>query len=200
MLNATPLTAAVTWLPGAASSSPDATVLAKLLADASANLDYNRDVVKVCIRRAVDLLRSRSIGERLPAGSPLGTSPLPRLQSPVVIRRGGLASWQVKKVAAYIEEHIGSNILVPELARTAGLSTGHFFRSFRESFGETPHAYIAGKRIQRGKQLMLSTRASLCQIALECGLSDQSHFTRVFRRKVGMNPGLWRRQFAADPN
>jgi AraC family transcriptional regulator len=112
--------------------------------------------------------------------------------------RGGLAPRQVRRVAEYIEEHIGSNIRVPELARIVGLSTGDFFRAFRESFGETPQAYIATKRVQRGKQLMLSTRASLCQIALDCGMSDQPHFTRVFRRIVGVNPGRWRRQFADE--
>jgi transcriptional regulator GlxA family with amidase domain len=185
MLNATPSTAAVTSISQATAYSADVTVLSKLLMDASANLDNDRGISKACIQRAVDLLRSHFIAQCPPAGSP-------------AVIRGGLAPWQAKRVAAYIEEHIGSNIRVPELARMVGLSTGHFFRTFRESFGETPQRYLARKRVQRGQQLMLSTRESLCQIALDCGMADQPHFTRVFRRVVGMNPGRWRRQFAAE--
>jgi AraC-like DNA-binding protein len=74
---------------------------------------------------------------------------------------------------------------------------GHFFRAFRESFGEPPFAHIARQRIQRAQSLMLSSRASLSQIAFDCGMCDQAHFTRVFRRVVGINPGVWRRQSAS---
>ncbi|HWX37185.1 MAG TPA: helix-turn-helix transcriptional regulator, partial [Steroidobacteraceae bacterium] len=90
---------------------------------------------------------------------------------------------------------------VGDLARIARLSLGHFFRAYRESFGEPPLAHIARLRIQRAQSLMVRSEASLSQIALDCGMHDQSHFTRVFRRIVGTNPGIWRRQFsAADVN
>ena len=76
------------------------------------------------------------------------------------------------------------------------LSTGHFFRAFRKSFGEAPLAYVARRRIQRSQELMLGSRATLAQIALDCGMFDQPHFTRVFRRIVGLNPSVWRHEFS----
>src|SRR4029077_492387 len=93
--------------------------------------------------------------------------------------------------------NLGCTIRVSDLARVARLSVGHFFRVFRESFGEAPLAYIATRRIQRSQSLMLRSEMPLSQIALDCGMHDQSHFTRVFRHFVGINPGVWRRQFSA---
>ena len=109
--------------------------------------------------------------------------------------RGGLAPWQAKRVAGYIETNINSNLRVAELARSVQLSAAHFCRKFRQSFGETPHAYITRQRMHRAQLIMLSSRQPLSQIALDCGMFDQAHFTRVFRRLVGINPSLWRRQF-----
>ena len=74
-----------------------------------------------------------------------------------------------------------------------------FFRAFRQTFGETPLAYIMERRIRRAQDLMLTSRVPLSQVALECGMCDQAHFCRVFRRIVGINPNAWRRQFLVDP-
>jgi AraC family transcriptional regulator len=156
--------------------------LPKLLSVAAATLDCDRATAKACLQRAVELLSVT--GERSPA--------------PATVRmRGGLAPWQEKILAAYIADNLGSTIRVSDLARIARLSVGHFFRAFRESFGEPPLAHVARRRSQRAQSLMLSSQASLSQIGLDCGMHDQSHFTRVFRRFVGINPGVWRRQFSA---
>ena len=79
------------------------------------------------------------------------------------------------------------------------LSTSHFFRAFRQTFGESPHAYIMQRRIRRAQELMLTSRLPLSQVALECGMCDQAHFSRAFRRIVGTNPNAWRRQFLVGP-
>lgn len=110
--------------------------------------------------------------------------------------RGGLALWQKQRLAEYVAANLGSCIRPPDLARVAGLSTGHFFRAFLESFGEPPLAYVRRQRMRRCQDLMLSSRASLSAIALDCGMCDQSHLTRVFCRIVGVNPGVWTRRFA----
>jgi methylphosphotriester-DNA--protein-cysteine methyltransferase len=57
-------------------------------------------------------------------------------------------------------------------------------------------AYVAARRIEQAKRLMLATRDPLSHIALACGFSDQPHFNKLFRRRVGMSPGIWRRRFA----
>ena len=156
-------------------------MVSKLLAAATATLDTDRDAAKACIQRAADLVRKSCIRE----GKEVRGS---------FAARGGLALWQKRRVAAYIAANLSSCIRAANLAHAAGLSTGHFFRAFRESFGEPPLAYVTKQRIRRCQELLLSSRASLSEIALDCGMCDQPHLTRVFRRFVGVNPGAWRRQ------
>ena len=113
--------------------------------------------------------------------------------------RGGLAGWQAKRVAAYIDEHIGTPFKAGDLATLVQLSTAHFFRAFKASFGTTPAAYVMRQRIRFAQDLMVSTGYPLSRVALECGMCDQSHLCRAFRRLVGNTPTQWRRQFAPDP-
>ena len=79
-----------------------------------------------------------------------------------------------------------------DLAAIARLSTGHFCRSFTRSFGTAPFAYVAARRLARAQELMLQTDEPLSQIALACGLCDQSHLTRGFREFSGVTPGEYR--------
>jgi AraC family transcriptional regulator len=162
----------------------DGEILSKLIATASASLDSDRATAKDCIQRAAALLQVFR-KERLPA------------QSALPFVRGGLASWQQKRVAVYVEANIGANIRATDLAHVARLSNSHFSRAFRKSFGEGPMAYVLKQRIRRSQELMRESKASLCEISLACGMCDQPHFTRVFHRVVGVSPGLWRRQFAS---
>ncbi len=94
--------------------------------------------------------------------------------------------------------HLGARIRTTDLAEVAQLSASHFTRAFKETFGETPIGYVSRRRMLYAQDLMLKSGERLSQIALTCGHCDQSHFTRVFRRKVGMSPRAWRRQFAAS--
>ncbi len=107
--------------------------------------------------------------------------------------RGGLAPWQVRRVATYIDGNLAASIQCEHLARVTRLSVSHFMRAFRESFGAPPHTYLMRRRMERAQGLMLTTDMPLGQIALDCGLADQSHMTRLFRRLVGESPAAWRR-------
>ena len=161
----------------------DIDALSKLLSAASASVDSDTAAAKACIERAEELLHGcRSRTHRLIKDRPAA--------------RGGLAPWRKTRITAYVDANLHSQIRASELARIVRLSTGHFFRAFRGSFGEAPLAYIARQRIRRSQELMLSSRGTLAQIAVDCGMFDQPHFTRVFRRIVGLNPSVWRRQFA----
>ena len=106
---------------------------------------------------------------------------------------GGLAPWQVRRVATYMDVNLANSIRCKDLARVTRLSVSHFMRAFRESFGAPAHAYLMRRRMERAKGLMLMTDTALGQIALDCGLADQSHLTRLFRRLVGESPAAWRR-------
>ncbi len=107
--------------------------------------------------------------------------------------RGGLARWQLRRVVEFIESNLRTTIRMGDLASRTGLSTSYFFHAFRSSVGESPYAYLVRRRIERAQELMRKTDAPLCEIALECGLADQPHLTRLFRRLVGTSPAAWRR-------
>jgi AraC family transcriptional regulator len=125
------------------------------------------------------------------------TNPAPRATVPVaavgMAPRGGLAPWQIRRVTEYIEEHLASSIRLQDLAGIARLSHSHFCRAFKESLGHPAHAYVMRRRVQRAQGLMLTTPESLSQIAALCGMADQAHFCKLFRRLVGESPNAWRR-------
>jgi len=64
---------------------------------------------------------------------------------------------------------------------------------FKSAFGVPPHTYVLRRRIEVAQGLMLTTCEPLSSIALACGMSDQSHFTKTFYRIVGETPNSWRR-------
>jgi len=107
--------------------------------------------------------------------------------------RQGLAPWQVRRVLAHIDANLDKPIRNKELADIARRSEFHFNVAFRNSVGDSPHEYIIHRRMERAQGLMLSTDAPLSEIAFECGLADQAHLTRLFRRVVGETPAAWRR-------
>jgi len=107
--------------------------------------------------------------------------------------RGGLAPWQIRCVTTHIEGHLSDSIRCEDLSNLVNLSLSHFMRAFRDSFGCPPHAYLMKRRMERAQGLMLTTDTALGAIALECGLADQSHLSRLFQRFVGESPAAWRR-------
>jgi len=161
-----------------------AATLLELLTVAQSKVEVDRQAVQACLFRATALLTAS-----------LERAIRPKAESAF---RGGLPHWQAKRLVTYIEENLEQPIRSPDLIALTGLSTGHFFRAFKETFGQAPFAYIARLRIERAQQMMLTTNRSLCQIALDCGMCDQSHLTRMFRQLVGMTPGEWRRIYACE--
>ncbi|WP_380784726.1 helix-turn-helix transcriptional regulator [Sphingomonas sp. R86521] len=158
---------------------------ASLLADATAALDH-------------DLEQARRYLKQL-AGLPMfqpETNRKAESAMPVVVDepiRGGLATWQVRRIAAYVETNIEATITVRDLAGITGISCGHLCRAFKVTTKETLHTYITRRRIECAQTLMLTTTDTLSQIAYACGLTDQAHLTRLFRRFVDQTPLSWRR-------
>lgn len=94
----------------------------------------------------------------------------------------------VQRAREYIDEHFHRTISLADLSRLTGLSAFHLHRVFSRQTGMPPHAYQTQLRINRAKQLLRQLR-SLSEVALMTGFADQSHFTRHFRRLVGVTPG-----------
>ena len=107
--------------------------------------------------------------------------------------RGGLAGWQKREVAQYIEEHLAEDVSLPELAAVARLSPYHFARAFKQSFGLPPHRYLTGRRVEKAKSLLAKPAASVTQIGLDLGFSEVSSFTTAFRKHAGITPTKYRR-------
>lgn len=107
--------------------------------------------------------------------------------------RGGLTGWQERRAKEYLSANLGSKGSLKEIAAQCGLSIGHFSRSFKETIGIAPHQWLIQRRIEVAKTFLVVPALSLAEVALKCGFADQSHFTRVFTRIVGISPGAWRR-------
>jgi AraC family transcriptional regulator len=98
-----------------------------------------------------------------------------------------------KAVMEYIEEHLDAELALDHLAALAHLSPYHFARLFKNSTGLPPHQYVIARRVERAKGLLRNRdRFALADIALEVGFSSQSHFTRHFKRLVGVTPRRFR--------
>lgn len=110
-----------------------------------------------------------------------------------VRRSGGLASWQARRANALLVEKLAESVKLAELAAACELSVCQFTRAFRASTGMSPHARLLYLKVERAKSLLTCTSLRLAAIAVECGFADQSHFTRVFERVVGLTPRVWRR-------
>ena len=158
-------------------------LLKKLLEAATAASDTDREQARGTLENALALLT---------AGRDFSDAPQRYLPS------GGLAPWQARHVTAYIRDNIGAALKASEISRLARLSHSHFSRAFKVSFHETLSSYIMRQRISLAQDKMLTTDHALSRIALECGLCDQAHFSRMFRRIVGLTPSAWRRLFASD--
>lgn len=84
---------------------------------------------------------------------------------------------------------------VDDLARAAGLSRAHFSREFRRTFGESPHAYLLTRRLERAAALLRTTDRSVADICLSVGLHSVGSFTTSFGRAFGRSPTAYRSAF-----
>jgi AraC-like DNA-binding protein len=84
---------------------------------------------------------------------------------------------------------------VNDLARAAGLSRAHFSREFRAAFGESPHAYLLTRRLERAAALLRTTDHSVADICFSVGLQSVGSFTTSFTRTYGRSPTAYRAEF-----
>ena len=102
--------------------------------------------------------------------------------------RGRLLAWQARKVRDYIDSHITGPVLVADLCALIQRSEAHFSRSFKRTFGESPHGFVVRCRVELAAQYMVTTDAALSDIALRCGFTDQAHLCKHFRQATGQTP------------
>lgn len=106
----------------------------------------------------------------------------------------GLSHQQMKQVIDFILSHLHDQLSLHVLAQHIGLSSYHFARLFRRTTGESPHQFVLQKRLETAQHLLKKTDLSLSQIALDVGFPNQSHFTQVFKQRMGLTPLRYRQQ------
>jgi AraC family transcriptional regulator len=114
-------------------------------------------------------------------------------------RGTGLTVWQSHRVIAHIEANLGNALRVSDLCLLVGLGSSHFSMAFRIRVGRSLRDYILSRRVEKAKSVMLAdTGQSLALVAADCGLADQAHFCRMFKKQVGETPGNWRRRHLSN--
>ena len=107
---------------------------------------------------------------------------------------GHHAAPAVRQVIAYIHDNLDQQLTLAELSFIADMSTYHFARTFKQVTGVAPHQYVLNARVERAKSLLLRGNLSIADIARKVGFFDQSHFTRYFKRLIGVTPQTLLRQ------
>ncbi|WP_050032126.1 MULTISPECIES: AraC family transcriptional regulator [unclassified Bradyrhizobium] len=155
-----------------------ASSLAKLVETARRELGRDQEAVKASLATASNILQSE----------------IERCSGASGSKRGGLAAWQISRVRAYIDSNLHHTIHIRDLSTIARRSPAHFSRKFKLAVGDSPHAYVVRRRLERASLLMITGAASLSEIALSAGVSDKAHLCRLFRRAFGQSPASWRRE------
>jgi AraC family transcriptional regulator len=112
---------------------------------------------------------------------------------PLALATGILDRRRLDRVLDYIEVHLDVNIRIGDLAEVACFSLFHFVRAFHLAMGRAPYAYLSERRLDRAKQLLAYSNASLADISLTCRFSGQANFTKAFTRAMGLSPGRFRK-------
>lgn len=152
--------------------------LATLLETARRELERDREAAKASLATASTILQAEIERRSGANGS----------------TRGGLAAWQIVRVQAYIDSNLHRTIHIRDLSAVARRSPAHFSRKFKLAVGESPHAYLVTRRLERACHLMRTSAEPLSEIALSVGFSDQAHLCRLFRQAFGQSPANWRRE------
>jgi AraC-like DNA-binding protein len=123
---------------------------------------------------------------------------LPEPHGLIATAKEQLAGLGMEKVVAFIEEHLSADIKLSDLARLVDYSPDHLARLFKMSFAMPLHQYVLRRRMERAKALLGDRGHSIAEVAHACGFASQSHFSSVFKAKLGITPGAYRRELTSE--
>ncbi len=103
--------------------------------------------------------------------------------------RDGLSPLKLRRATQHVQDNLGADIPLADLAAAVGLSASHFSRLFKQSTGLTPYQFILQARLEWAKRLLSQERRTIGEVAALTGFADQAHLTRTFRRRYGLTPG-----------
>lgn len=105
-----------------------------------------------------------------------------------------LPAFKLRRITAWMAEHLAEEFSLALLAEQAGMSESHFNRLFKRAVGIAPSQYQIKLRIDTARRLLRETELTVITIANEVGYSNPSHFSRIFRKDTGFSPSDYRRQ------
>lgn len=132
-------------------------------------------------------------------GESLGTALAARLVQNYAVSKpefkaNGLSQSQLARVVDYMQANLAQDLSILDLATLTHMSESHFSRSFKQSTGISPYQYLMKQRVERAEQLLKQQKVPIKDIALDCGFSNQTHLTRVFRKMTGIPPKAYRKR------
>jgi AraC family transcriptional regulator len=105
-----------------------------------------------------------------------------------------ISNQEMKRLEDYVDSHLHGTVTLEDMAHALGMGVWTLNRHLRRTLNSSAYAFVIERRLQRAKQLLRAGDLSLKEIAAAAGFSDQAHMTRMFRAKLGMTPGAFRRQ------
>ena len=105
----------------------------------------------------------------------------------------GLPKYKLKEITDYINDNLDQNLSLAQMSQLVQMSPHYFATLFKESMGIAPHQYITKCRIEKAKSLLAARELSVTQVSYLVGFKSQSHFTKVFRKYVGVTPKEFRK-------
>jgi AraC family transcriptional regulator len=118
----------------------------------------------------------------------LYSSRTPRIKA----RVSPLPAWKLRRVRDFVEENLFRPIYLAELSEIAELSRMHFAAQFRAATGQTPHAYLLRRKVERAQRLLSDPTLSVADVASIAGFKNNTHFASAFKKIVGESPSRWR--------
>jgi AraC-like DNA-binding protein len=174
---------------------------AALLPAGSVHLEEKRIFRDLPLERLVWALRDagvqqgpagRLIGEMLSSAIALHLIGNHVSGRPAAMHHGGIPRHQLRRVLEYVEGHLEEDLSLSLLAKEATMSIFHFSRAFRQSTGQSPYQYVLHRRIEHAKVLLRSSKLTVGEIGLRTGFVQQNHFARLFQKKTGVTPTVFR--------
>ena len=109
-----------------------------------------------------------------------------------------MQTYVVQRVREHIDRHYAESLTIEALARRCDLSTFHFIRAFRAEVGATPHQYLRTCRINRAKELLVTTPLPVTEVCDRVGFKSLGSFSSLFRRLTGESPAAYRAKRRKD--
>ncbi|MFZ5719264.1 MAG: helix-turn-helix domain-containing protein [Pseudomonadota bacterium] len=177
--------------PGLLSSTAEALALPGGRADLTPRLGARDPLVEHVMRALIAEVEAPAPAGRLYADSlatALTTRLLQGFAAVGAFGRQTLSKPQLRRIVDYVEANLDGDLTLEQLAAVAGMSVPHLTTLFRRTMGQSVHAYVMERRVQRARDLLLERRLGIAEVAFETGFAHQSHLARWMRRLLGVTP------------